>query len=249
MVLIIGAVLGVGQIGFSFISPELSSFLAATLALLSLYPLSRWSRYSQEAPIEELPAMAADEAGSSGAEERSEEHTSELQSRRYLHSFPTRRSSDLWSSSSAPSSASDRSASPSSARSCPRSWRPRSPCSPSTRSPGGRATARRPRSRSCRPWPPMRPGPPAPRRDRKSTRLNSSHADIYTLSLHDALPIYGPHHRRRPRRRTDRLLLHQPGAVLVPGGHARPALPLPALPVVALQPGGPDRGAAGHGRR
>src|ERR1035437_878093 len=27
---------------------------------------------------------------------RSEEHTSELQSRRYLHSFPTRRSSDLY---------------------------------------------------------------------------------------------------------------------------------------------------------
>src|ERR1035437_8159353 len=26
--------------------------------------------------------------------------------------------------------------------------------------------------------------------DRKSTRLNSSHTDIYTLSLHDALPIY-----------------------------------------------------------
>src|SRR5476651_2587475 len=25
--------------------------------------------------------------------------------------------------------------------------------------------------------------------DRKSTRLNSSHANIYTLSLHDALPI------------------------------------------------------------
>src|SRR5476649_1142174 len=30
-----------------------------------------------------------------------------------------------------------------------------------------------------------------PRRDRKSTRLNSSHTVIYTLSLHDALPIYG----------------------------------------------------------
>src|SRR5476649_1770191 len=28
-----------------------------------------------------------------------------------------------------------------------------------------------------------------PRRDRKSTRLNSSHTVIYTLSLHDALPI------------------------------------------------------------
>src|SRR5882672_3023613 len=27
--------------------------------------------------------------------------------------------------------------------------------------------------------------------DRKSTRLNSSHTEIYTLSLHDALPIYG----------------------------------------------------------
>src|ERR687893_275595 len=28
-----------------------------------------------------------------------------------------------------------------------------------------------------------------PFRDRKSTRLNSSHTEIYTLSLHDALPI------------------------------------------------------------
>src|SRR5476649_754844 len=28
------------------------------------------------------------------------------------------------------------------------------------------------------------------RLDRKSTRLNSSHTEIYTLSLHDALPIY-----------------------------------------------------------
>src|SRR5882672_1480762 len=29
-------------------------------------------------------------------------------------------------------------------------------------------------------------------RDRKSTRLNSSHTVIYTLSLHDALPISSP---------------------------------------------------------
>src|ERR671917_548524 len=29
----------------------------------------------------------------------------------------------------------------------------------------------------------------APDADRKSTRLNSSHTEIYTLSLHDALPI------------------------------------------------------------
>src|ERR1035437_4928965 len=30
---------------------------------------------------------------------------------------------------------------------------------------------------------------PSARTDRKSTRLNSSHTEIYTLSLHDALPI------------------------------------------------------------
>src|SRR5476649_2911162 len=29
------------------------------------------------------------------------------------------------------------------------------------------------------------------KQDRKSTRLNSSHTVIYTLSLHDALPIFG----------------------------------------------------------
>src|ERR1035437_8249202 len=31
--------------------------------------------------------------------------------------------------------------------------------------------------------------------DRKSTRLNASHAEIYTLSLHDALPIWAHHHQ------------------------------------------------------
>src|SRR5262252_1951057 len=31
-------------------------------------------------------------------------------------------------------------------------------------------------------------------RDRKSTRLNSSHTEIYTLSLHDALPISRQEH-------------------------------------------------------
>src|SRR5476649_2247310 len=36
-------------------------------------------------------------------------------------------------------------------------------------------------------WPPGRGNTTA--RDRKSTRLNSSHTEIYTLSLHDALPI------------------------------------------------------------
>src|SRR5215204_3077050 len=35
----------------------------------------------------------------------------------------------------------------------------------------------------------VQPARRAPSRDRKSTRLNSSHTEIYTLSLHDALPI------------------------------------------------------------
>src|SRR5690349_15623837 len=37
-------------------------------------------------------------------------------------------------------------------------------------------------------------------RDRKSTRLNSSHVEISPLSLHDALPIYGRSGSRHPRR-------------------------------------------------
>src|SRR5476649_2204102 len=41
--------------------------------------------------------------------------------------------------------------------------------------------------------------------DRKSTRLNSSHTEIYTLSLHDALPIW---HRLLAARRQTRLRAH-----------------------------------------
>src|SRR5476649_2282836 len=36
----------------------------------------------------------------------------------------------------------------------------------------------------------LRPPAERPGADRKSTRLNSSHTVIYTLSLHDALPIF-----------------------------------------------------------
>src|ERR671933_829423 len=42
---------------------------------------------------------------------------------------------------------------------------------------------------------------PPKNQDRKSTRLNSSHTEIYTLSLHDALPISGD--GARPARRSD----------------------------------------------
>src|SRR5438876_301931 len=45
--------------------------------------------------------------------------------------------------------------------------------------------------------------------DRKSTRLNSSHPSISTLSLHDALPIWRLlHDRHRRLRRLPRLALH-----------------------------------------
>src|SRR5476649_1447167 len=41
--------------------------------------------------------------------------------------------------------------------------------------------------------------------DRKSTRLNSSHTEIYTLSLHDALPIWpAPLTQPRPLHRATR---------------------------------------------
>src|ERR687885_788999 len=57
--------------------------------------------------------------------------------------------------------------------------------------------------------------------DRKSTRLNSSHTEIYTLSLHDALPISGRLAGAQPERGQSHH--HQ-------GFAGRP---------------GPDRGAAG----
>src|SRR6202040_586874 len=91
---------------------------------------------------------------------RSEEHPSELPSlvdHRDLHSFPTRRSSDLDDDRAAHGGGGG-----------PRAddgIRPRAQCARRHRRPLG---------------------------DRKSTRLNSRHSsttEIYTLSLHDALPI------------------------------------------------------------
>src|SRR5215211_3083445 len=56
--------------------------------------------------------------------------------------------------------------------------------------------------------------------DRKSTRLNSSHTVIYTLSLHDALPISS----RRPTTTSSRPLARQvrraPTTILA-GAHGR----------------------------
>src|ERR671917_2595204 len=60
LVLILGTILGVGQMLATLFSPELSTFLAAAVALVALYPLSRWRRYGDPiSGINERPAMAA----------------------------------------------------------------------------------------------------------------------------------------------------------------------------------------------
>jgi lactate permease len=55
LVLILGTILGVGQLLAAFISPELSTFLAAAVAMLALYPLSRWKKYGEPIPRDEIP--------------------------------------------------------------------------------------------------------------------------------------------------------------------------------------------------
>jgi lactate permease len=56
-VLILGTILGVGQLLVSLFSPELSTFLAGAVALLALYPLSRWKRYGD--PVQGIPVRPA----------------------------------------------------------------------------------------------------------------------------------------------------------------------------------------------
>src|ERR1044072_6073231 len=148
---------------------------------------------------------------------RSEEHTSGLTPHRYLHSFPTRRSSDLIQDATSLQGHRLK-------RSLPAGtaltvdmlvpdvvvrneigrahvWTHATPIStlfPYTtlfRSHSGRyepagasaqAIAARGHGFDGRH---ARSGSRRPQRDRKSTRLDSRHTDIYTLSLHDALPI------------------------------------------------------------
>lgn len=57
LVLILGTILGVGQLLVAFISPELSTFLAAAVALMVLYPLSRWKRFGE--PVQGIPDRPA----------------------------------------------------------------------------------------------------------------------------------------------------------------------------------------------
>src|SRR5476649_1225766 len=148
---------------------------------------------------------------------RSEEHTSALQSHRDLHSFPTRRSSDLAIAivehdhvtlakgfgikrlgSSDPVDADTI---------FPTEIGRAHVCTPVTQRSTlfpyttlFRSSDRDRRTRSCDAGQRIRHQAPRfirsrrcrhdlPDRDRKSTRLHSSHTEIYTLSLHDALPI------------------------------------------------------------
>lgn len=59
LVLILGTILGFGQLIFAFLSPELSTFLAASVAMIALYPLSRWRRFSEPVPLSEVPERPA----------------------------------------------------------------------------------------------------------------------------------------------------------------------------------------------
>jgi lactate permease len=59
LVLILGTILGVGQLLTALFSPELSTFLAGAVALLALYPLSRWRKYGEPIPIDEVPERPA----------------------------------------------------------------------------------------------------------------------------------------------------------------------------------------------
>lgn len=57
LILILGTILGVGQMLATLFSPELSTFLAAAVALIALYPLSRWKRFGE--PIRNIPVKPA----------------------------------------------------------------------------------------------------------------------------------------------------------------------------------------------
>lgn len=74
LVLIISAIHGGVQLGMTLVDPVLSAFVAGTVALIALYPLSRWDRYSEPAEgITERPAMREDAAEAEEAMEEEDE--------------------------------------------------------------------------------------------------------------------------------------------------------------------------------
>ena len=61
LVLIIAAIQGIGQVIVALFDPVLATFLPATVAMVALYPLSRWRRYAEPlVGVDKRPAMQAD---------------------------------------------------------------------------------------------------------------------------------------------------------------------------------------------
>jgi lactate permease len=61
LVLIVSLIHGGGQLGLSLVQPVLAGFVPAAIALVALYPLSHWARYSDpDEHLERRPAMAED---------------------------------------------------------------------------------------------------------------------------------------------------------------------------------------------
>lgn len=69
LVLIISAIQGIGQVIVVMVDPVLAAFIPAAIAMVALYPLSRWRRYAEPlVGVDERPAMrdnrASDDNGS-----------------------------------------------------------------------------------------------------------------------------------------------------------------------------------------
>lgn len=63
LVLIIAFIQGIGQVIVTSFDPVLAAFLPATVAMLALYPLSRWRRYAEPlVGVDERPAMRTDQS-------------------------------------------------------------------------------------------------------------------------------------------------------------------------------------------
>jgi lactate permease len=64
MIGVIGAIYAIGQVEIAALDPVLAGIIPASLGLLALYPLSRWSRYADEPEtVDELHALEDDRAG------------------------------------------------------------------------------------------------------------------------------------------------------------------------------------------
>jgi lactate permease len=68
LIIVIAVIHGVGQFAMMFVNPVLSTFVAGTVALAAVYPLSRWRRYAEPADIPHRPAMGETPAAAPSSE-------------------------------------------------------------------------------------------------------------------------------------------------------------------------------------